>query len=50
MELSERSNTFEQIENECHRAMEIATRNYNQILVRFYHLIQNTFIVFLIGE
>jgi hypothetical protein len=35
LELSERSNTFEQIENECHRAMEIAIRNYNEILVRF---------------
>ncbi|CAF4974446.1 unnamed protein product, partial [Rotaria sp. Silwood1] len=32
MELNERSNKFEQIENECHRAIEIATRNYNEIL------------------
>ena len=39
MELFERSNTFEQIENECHRAMEIATRNYNEILVRLCHLL-----------
>jgi hypothetical protein len=36
LELSERSNTFEQIENECHRAIEIATRNYNEILVIFF--------------
>jgi hypothetical protein len=34
IELLERSNTFEQIENECHRAMEMATRNYNELLVR----------------
>ncbi len=41
LELSERSNTFEQIENECHRAIEIATRNYNEILVIFfYHFIE----------
>jgi len=48
LELCERSNTFEQIENECHRAMEIATRNYNEILVRLYHLIRisNKFIHF----
>ncbi|CAF0810428.1 unnamed protein product [Rotaria sordida] len=32
MELYERSNKFEQIENECHRAIELATRNYNEIL------------------
>jgi hypothetical protein len=33
LELNERSQTFERMENECHRAMEIATRNYNEILV-----------------
>jgi UDP-galactopyranose mutase len=44
-ELFERSNTFEQIENECHRAMKIATRNYNEILVRFYR-ISNKFMPF----
>ena len=33
LELTERSYTFEQMENECHRAIEIATRNYNEILV-----------------
>jgi len=43
-ELFERSNTFEQIENECHRAMKIATRNYNEILVRFYYFIEIYFI------
>jgi hypothetical protein len=40
LELVERSNTLEQVENECHRAMDIATRNYNEILVRFYYLIK----------
>jgi hypothetical protein len=44
LELSERSNAFEQIENECHRAIEIATRNYNEILVRFYYFIEIYFI------
>ena len=34
LELSERGNMFEQIENECHRAMQLATRNYNEILVQ----------------
>lgn len=37
LELSEQSQRFEQIENECHRAIELATRNYNEILVRFYY-------------
>ncbi|CAF1098143.1 unnamed protein product [Adineta ricciae] len=32
LELSERGNMFEQIENECYRAMQLATRNYNEIL------------------
>ncbi|CAM4914143.1 unnamed protein product [Rotaria socialis] len=32
MELNEQSNRFEKMENECHRAIEIATRNYNEIL------------------
>ncbi|CAF3808911.1 unnamed protein product [Adineta steineri] len=32
LELNERSNSFEQSENDCHRAIEIATRNYNEIL------------------
>ncbi|UJR28222.1 hypothetical protein I4U23_009472 [Adineta vaga] len=32
LELVERDRTLEQIEIECHRAMEIATRNYNEIL------------------
>jgi hypothetical protein len=40
LELVEQSNTLEQVENECHRAMDIATRNYNEILVRFYYLIK----------
>ncbi|CAF2125497.1 unnamed protein product [Rotaria magnacalcarata] len=34
MELNEQSNRFEKMENECHRAIEIATRNYNEILAR----------------
>lgn len=35
MELCERSDALTLIENECHRAIEIATRNYNEMLVRF---------------
>lgn len=38
IELNENSHRFEQIENECHRAIEIATRNYNEILVKLYYL------------
>jgi hypothetical protein len=33
LELTERGHSFEQMEDECHRAIEIATRNYNEILV-----------------
>lgn len=33
LELSERGHMFEEIENECHRAMQLAIQNYNEILV-----------------
>lgn len=36
MELCEQSNSLEQTENECHRAIEMAIRNYNEILVRLF--------------
>ena len=32
-QLTERGSIFEQMEEECHRAMDMATRNYNEILV-----------------
>ena len=36
MELVERSKNFEEMENQCHRAIEMATRNFNEQLVCIY--------------
>ena len=44
LELTERGQTFERMEEECHRAMEIATQHFNEILVGLCYSIGLIFI------